>query len=139
MTDNHHAMPSLAPDFLDTASKDCDKLLAKGNNAAKWLGIFAGLFSMLQIVCGTAIMVGQSMGLEDTKTIAIAATGVFIKAIESHFALNQQLVKVRNALKALSELDHDVKSAANNPGREKVAAFEERFHTQMKKVKADLL
>jgi hypothetical protein len=37
----------------------------------------------------------------DQMTAAIAASGVFIKAIESHFQLSNELVKVKNAMKML--------------------------------------
>jgi hypothetical protein len=57
---------------LETARKECETLLKIGNNQVKWLGIFAGLLSMLQIVCGTGIMVGQSMGLDTKVRLALA-------------------------------------------------------------------
>ena len=37
----------------------------------------------------------------DQMTAAIAASGVFIKMIESHFQLSNELVKVKNAMKML--------------------------------------
>ena len=67
-------------------------------------------------------------------TAAIAASGVFIKAIESHFQLSNELVKVKNAMKMLSELDHDVKALGASPSKPKVDEFSNKFHAQMKKV-----
>jgi len=125
--------------LLESARQECETLLKIGNNQVKWLGIFAGFLSMLQIVCGTGIMIGQSTGLDDKMTIAIAASGIFIKAIESHFQLSNELVKVKNAMKMLSELDHDVKALGASPSKGKVDEFRGKFNTQMKKVKGDLM
>ena len=43
---------------IDFAKKECHKLMEHGTDAVKWLGIFTGVLSMLQIITGTGIMVG---------------------------------------------------------------------------------
>ena len=52
---------------IDFAKKECHKLMEHGTDAVKWLGIFTGVLSMLQIITGTGIMVGLQPSGETTE------------------------------------------------------------------------
>ena len=69
----------------------------------------------------------------------VAGICVFVKAVESHFAPGSHALKIKEAMIILAHLEHDLTALGSNPTTVSLKAYEDLFHRDMKKIKAEMM